>query len=53
MELLYADDLVLETEELLLEKLKEWKNDMEIKGFRVNAGKSLFEFIKVWFIKYN
>ena len=42
MELLYADDLVLiaELEELLLEKLRKWKNGMEAKGLRVNAGKT-------------
>ena len=42
MELLYADDLVLmaESEELLLEKLRKWKNGMEAKGLRVNAGKT-------------
>ena len=42
MELLYADDLVLvaETEELLMEKLRKWKNGMEAKGLRVNLGKT-------------
>ena len=42
MELLYADDLVLvaETEELLLEKLRKWKKGMELKGLRVNIGKT-------------
>ena len=42
MELLYADDLVLmaESEALLLEKLRKWKNGMEAKGLRVNAGKT-------------
>ena len=42
MELLYADDLVLiaESEELLMEKLRKWKNGMEAKGLRVNAGKT-------------
>ena len=42
MELLYADDLVLiaETKELLLEKVRNWKEGMEKKGLRVNAGKS-------------
>ena len=42
MELFYADDLVLmaEPEELLLEKLRKWKNGMEAKGLRVNAGKT-------------
>ena len=42
MELLYADDLVLmaASEELLMEKLRKWKNWMEAKGLRVNAGKT-------------
>ena len=42
MELPYADDLVLmaESEELLIEKLRKWKNGMEAKGLRVNAGKT-------------
>ena len=42
MELLYADDLVLvaETEELLMEKLRKWKKGMELKGLRVNIGKT-------------
>ena len=36
MELLYADDLVLmaDSEELLMEKLRKWKNGMEAKGLR-------------------
>ena len=42
MELLYADDLVLvaETEKLLMEKLRKWKKGMELKGLRVNIGKT-------------
>jgi hypothetical protein len=42
MELLYADDLVLvaESEELLMEKLKTWKEGMEGKGLKVNLGKT-------------
>ena len=42
MELLYVDDLVLvaETEELLMEKLRKWKKGMELKGLRVNIGKT-------------
>ena len=42
IELLYADDrvLVAETEELLMEKLRKWKKSMELKGFRVNIGKT-------------
>ena len=40
-ELLYADDLVLtaETLDLLMEKLKLWKYNMENKGLRVSMGK--------------
>ena len=39
MELLYVDDLVLivETKELLLEKVRNWKEEMEKKSLRVNA----------------
>ena len=42
MELLYADDLVLivVTKELILEKVRKWKEGMEKKGLRVNAGKT-------------
>ena len=42
MELLCADDLVLvaETEELLMEKVCKWKSGMELKGLRVNIGKT-------------
>ena len=42
MELLYTDDLVLvaETEELLMEKLRKWQRGMELKGLRVNIGKT-------------
>ena len=38
----YVDDLVLmaESEELLMEKLRKWKNGMEAKGLRVNDGKT-------------
>ena len=41
-ELLYTDDLVLiaETLDLLMEKLKLWKDNMERKGLRVNIGKT-------------
>ena len=41
-ELLHADDfvLILETKELLLEKRRKWKEGMEKKGLRVNAGKT-------------
>ena len=49
MELLYADDLVLiaETKELLLEKVRKWKEGMEKKGLRVNAGKTKIMWCKV------
>ena len=42
MELLYADDLVLmaDSEELLIEEIRKWKNGMENKGLRVNMGKT-------------
>lgn len=41
-ELFYADDLCLlaETEEDLMEKVKRWKEGMELKGLRVNMGKT-------------
>jgi hypothetical protein len=41
-ELFYADDLILmaETEELLMEKFRVWKENMEAKGLRVNLGKT-------------
>ena len=32
--------LVAETEELLMEKLRKWKKGMELKGLRVNIGKT-------------
>ena len=37
-ELLYADDLVViaETEEDLIKRLNEWKNNVENRGMRVN-----------------
>ena len=40
-ELFYADDLCLlaETEENLVEKMKRWKQEMELNGLRVNMGK--------------
>ena len=31
-------DLIAETKELLLEKVRKWKEGMEKKGLRVNAG---------------
>ena len=40
-ELLYADDLavIAETEEELIKRLNEWKDNMESKGMRVNMNK--------------
>ena len=48
MELLYADDLILmaESEELLMEKSRKWKNGMEAKGLRVNARKTKVMHVK-------
>jgi len=44
-ELLYADDLIVivETEEDLIKRLNEWKNNVENRGMRVNMNKT-----KVW-----
>ena len=41
-ELLYADDLavVAETEEQLIKRLNEWKDNVESKGMRVNMNKT-------------
>ena len=41
-ELLYADDLavIAETEEELIERLREWKENVESKGMRVNMNKT-------------
>ena len=41
-ELLYADDLVViaETEEDLIKRLNEWKNNVEKRGMRVNMNKA-------------
>ena len=49
MELLYGDDLVLisKTKELLLEKVRNWKEGMEKKGLRVNAGKTKIMWYKL------
>ena len=49
MELLYADDLVLivETKELLLEKVRKWKEGMEKNSLRVNVGKTKIMWCKV------
>ena len=41
-ELLYADDLavIAETEEELIKRLNEWKDNVERKGMRVNMNKT-------------
>ena len=41
-ELLYGDDLavIAETEEELIKRLNEWKDNMESKGMRVNMNKT-------------
>ena len=41
-ELLYADDLavIAETEEELIKRLNEWKDNVESKGMRVNMNKT-------------
>ena len=41
-QLLYADDLVViaETEELVIKRLNEWKNNVQNRGMRVNINKS-------------
>ena len=41
-ELLYADDLavIAETEEELIKRLKEWKDNVESKGMRVSMNKT-------------
>ena len=41
-ELLYADDLavIAETEEELIKRLNEWKENVECKGMRVNMNKT-------------
>ena len=41
-ELLYADDLavIAETEEALIKRLNEWKENVESKGMRVNMNKT-------------
>jgi len=41
-ELLYADDLavIAETEQELIKRLNEWKDNMESKGMRVNKNKT-------------
>jgi len=41
-ELLYADDLavITETEDELIKRLNEWKDNVESKGLRVNMNKT-------------
>jgi len=41
-ELLYADDLVVtaKTEEDLIKRLNEWKNNVQNRGMRVNMNKT-------------
>ena len=45
--LLYADDLavIAETEEELIKRLNEWKENVESKGMRVNMNKTKVLFI--------
>ena len=47
-ELLYADDLALiaETEEELIKRLNEWKDNMESKGMRVDMNKTKVENVR-------
>ena len=42
-ELLYADDMavIAETEDELIKRLNEWKDNMESKGMRVNMNKTI------------
>jgi len=44
-ELLYADDLVViaETEDDLIRRLNEWKDNVENRGIRVNVNKTKVE----------
>ena len=44
-ELLYADDLavIAETEEEMIKRLNEWKDNVESKGMRVNMNKTNVE----------
>ena len=39
---MYADDLVIiaESEESLMEKMRKWKEELEMKGLKVNVGKT-------------
>ena len=47
-ELLYADDLavIAETEEELIRRLNEWKDNVESKGMRVNMNKTKVENVR-------
>jgi len=47
-EVLYADDLAMiaETEEELIKRLNEWKDNVESKGMRVNMNKNKVENVK-------
>jgi len=40
LELLYADDLVAESDESWMKKIKKWKEGLETKGLKVNVGKT-------------
>jgi len=48
LELLYAGDLVViaETEEDLIKRLSEWKDNMENRGVRVNMNKTKLENVR-------
>jgi len=39
LELLYADDLMAESEESLHDKIVQWKSGLEAKGLKMNTGK--------------
>ena len=47
-ELLYADDLavIAETQEDLIKRLNEWKNNVENRGMRVNMNKTKVENVR-------
>jgi len=40
LELLYADDLIAESEESLCDKIVKWKSGLEAKGLKMNTGKT-------------
>ena len=48
-ELLYADDLVIiaESEQSLMEKMRKWKEELEMKGLKVNVGKTKVMIVKL------